>query len=141
MTVREAQPDERDAALELRRVVFVQEQGVPEELEFDAEDGHAVHLVAVEAGEVVGTCRLLPGRRGRLRLGRLAVAPFARGRGTASALLQDAAGRAIAGGFDTIVLHAQVAALGLYERAGYVPVGERFDEAGIAHQTMELRVV
>jgi len=140
VTVREARPDERDAAIALRAAVFVTEQGVPASVEFDAEDEHAVHLVAVVAEEVVGTCRLLPGRAGRLRLGRLAVAPHARGRGVATALLDDAAGRALAGGFGVIVLHAQTAALDLYERAGYVPVGDRFDEAGIEHQTMELRV-
>lgn len=138
--IREARPEEMDAVFALRRAVFVGEQGVPEDEEMDAEDATATHLVAVVGDEVVGTCRLLPGRTGRLRLGRMAVAPHARGAGLAGAMLDDAAGRALAGGFHTIVLHAQVQALGLYERAGYEPRGDVFMDAGIEHRTMERRL-
>lgn len=140
MTVREARPDEREQVLALRHEVFVIEQGVPVEAEQDADDEIATHLVIADGPQVLATCRLVPGREGRLRLGRMAVAAPARRRGLAGALLDDAAARALAGGFTTIVLHAQTDALGLYERAGYEPVGGRFMDCGIEHQTMEQRL-
>ena len=122
-------------ALALRHDVFVVEQDVPLEDELDGRDDEAQHLVAVEAGRVVGTCRLLH-HDGVTKLGRMAVARDARGRGVAGALLAESEGAARAAGSSTIVLDAQTGALGLYERAGYVAEGEEFLDAGIPHLTM-----
>jgi predicted GNAT family N-acyltransferase len=135
--VREARGDaERAAALALRHEVFVEEQGVPVELEVDEHDDAALHLVALDAGRLVGTCRVV--RDGaRAKFGRLVVARDARGAGVGTALLDDAERRAGAEGAERMVLTAQVAAMGLYERAGYTARGEVFLDAGIEHMTME----
>jgi predicted GNAT family N-acyltransferase len=124
------------AALDLRREVFVGEQGVPPHEELDHHDAGALHLVAVRDGAVVGTCRLVASGD-TVRLGRMAVAPAERGRGIAARLLAEADARAAGRGAQRIALAAQLGATGLYERAGYRAVGDRFLEAGIEHQMME----
>jgi predicted GNAT family N-acyltransferase len=135
--VREARDDaERRAALALRHEVFVDEQGVPPELEIDEHDDAALHLVALDGGRIVGTCRLVDAHD-RATFGRLVVARAARGAGIGSALLGEAERRARALGRERMVLAAQTAALGLYERAGYTARGEVFLDAGIEHVTME----
>jgi predicted GNAT family N-acyltransferase len=124
------------AALALREEVYVREQGVPLEADLDGLDDEALHLVAVE-GEIVGTCRMLIEPGGTARFGRLCVRASARGRGVAAALLEAAEREARAAGAVRIGMHAQTDALPLYERAGYTPYGERFDEEGIEHLGME----
>ena len=132
--------DEVRAALALRHEVFVVEQGVPLEEEIDEHDEtDALHLVAVDDGRVVATCRLVA-EGDTMRLGRVAVAPAARRRGIASRLLAEGEARAGDLGAERIALAAQTDALPLYERAGYAPYGERFIDAGIEHQMMEKRV-
>jgi len=130
-----ARDDELPRLMALRHAVFCEEQGVPEELERDAHDATAVHLVVDEDGVVAGTCRLV--REGDLmRLGRMAVAPGRRGAGLGALLLARAHEVARAAGAREVGLHAQVDVRGFYERAGYVAEGEVFEEAGIAHVAM-----
>ncbi len=129
--------EERQAALALRVRVFVGEQGVPVEEEVDDHDTRATHLVAVEDGGVVGTCRLLAEDALTLRLGRMAVAPEARGRGVAGELLDAAHALARARGCARMTLHSQLAARPVYRRAGYAERGAVFLDAGIEHVTME----
>lgn len=132
---RRAGQDELAAVLALRFAVFCREQGVPEELEHDAEDATALHLVLDDDGAVIGTCRLM--RAGdRMRLGRMAIARERRGEGLGAALLAHAHAVARQEGAREVELHAQVAVRGFYERAGYAVEGEVFEEAGIAHVTM-----
>jgi predicted GNAT family N-acyltransferase len=127
------------AALALREEVFVREQGVPLSLEIDDDDPIATHLVVVEKGTVVATTRLLEDGD-VVRLGRLAVARQARGRGLARRLLAEAERRARRDGRSRILLSAQTYARELYRSAGYVERGDVYLEAGIEHVTMELRV-
>jgi predicted GNAT family N-acyltransferase len=135
--VRRARDDrELAAALKLRHDVFCVEQGVPEREELDGRDHEGVHLVAVENGEVVATCRVLM-VGGTAQFSRLAVRRSARRRGIATALLEMADGEARAAGGRRLVLHAQTYAKALYEQAGYVPRGRPFREAGIEHVAME----
>jgi predicted GNAT family N-acyltransferase len=129
------------AALALRHEVFVVEQGVPIEEEIDAHDeDDALHLVAVEDGRVIATCRIVPDGE-TAKLGRVAVGLAARRRGIASRLLAEGEARARAIGARRIALAAQTDALALYERAGYTPYGGRFMDAGIEHQMMEKALV
>ena len=127
------------AALDLRREVFVGEQGVPLHEELDQHDTGALHLVAVRGGQVVGTCRLVASGD-TVKLGRMAVVAAERGRGVAARLLAEADAQAAGLGAPRIVLAAQLAATGLYDRAGYRAFGDRFVEAGIEHQMMEKRL-
>jgi predicted GNAT family N-acyltransferase len=116
--------------------VFCDEQGVSVAADRDGRDHEATHIVAVEDGRVIGTCRLLFG--GRLaRLGRLAVEPEERGRGVAGAILREADRVSRAHGAEHISLHAQTYALALYERQGYLERGRRFMEENIEHVAME----
>ena len=127
------------AALDLRREVFVGEQGVPLREELDHHDAGALHLVAVRDGEVVGTCRLVAaGDTGQL--GRMAVARAERGRGIAARLLAEAEAQATGLGARRIALAAQLSATGLYERAGYRAFGDRFLDAVIEHVMMDKRL-
>lgn len=130
---------EMAAALDVRHRVFCVEQGVPKREEIDGRDGEAIHLVAVEDGRVLGTCRLLFVDR-TVQFSRLAVDPSARRRGLATRLLQAADAEALAAGARRIVLHAQTYARDLYLADGYEPRGHVFVEAGIEHIAMEKRL-
>ena len=126
---------EVDAALALRYEVFCVEQGVSLAEERDGRDGEALHLVVVQDGELVGTCRLLA-EGSEVKLGRMAVAPAHRGRGLAAQLLVEAEAQARALRTQRIALAAQLTAQALYERAGYAPYGDVFLDAGIEHVMM-----
>jgi predicted GNAT family N-acyltransferase len=132
---RRAQPEEMAQVMALRHAVFCDEQGVPPELEHDAEDATALHVVLVDGGRVVGTCRVL-GDGPSVRLGRMAVAREHRGRGLGAALLAAAHALAAERGAREVAIHAQTSALGFWERAGYVAEGAGFEEAGIPHVAM-----
>jgi predicted GNAT family N-acyltransferase len=127
---------ELDAALSLRERVFCGEQGVSHALEQDGLDPQALHVVAVEGDEVVGTCRLVL-REGVALLGRMAVEPERRGGGVGARILAAAESAARAERAEAIRLHAQLAARALYRRGGYAERGDVFVEAGIEHVTME----
>ena len=136
MEVREAHTDEVTAALALRSRVFCDEQGVSFEADQDGRDPEATHIVAVDGGTVIGTCRLL--FRGPVaRLGRLAVEAGRRGDGVAAAILEEADRVAADAGAETIALHAQTYAQSLYKNAGYGEYGPSFVEEGIEHVAME----
>lgn len=124
------------AALELRRRVFAIEQGIRPEADRDGRDGEAIHLVAVEEGVIVGTCRLVV-VGGIAMLGRLAVEPAGRRRGIGRAVLEAAEGSARSEGARRVALHAQMPALAFYEESGYSRNGEVFEEEGIDHVSME----
>lgn len=136
---RVASRKELDAAMEVRDRVFCVEQGVPKREEIDGRDGEAIHLVAVEDGVVLGTCRLLFVDR-TVQFSRLAVDVAARRRGIATRLLQAADAEALDAGARRIVLHAQTYARDLYLADGYEPRGHVFVEAGIEHIAMEKRL-
>jgi predicted GNAT family N-acyltransferase len=137
LEVRRAQGQgEIAAALDLRERVFCGEQGVSVEADRDGRDPESVHIVAVDGGRVIGTCRLL--FQGRVaRLGRLVVDPEQRGRGVAAAILREADRVALGAHADRIALHAQTYALSLYADSGYAERGARFSEEGIEHVAME----
>ena len=129
----------QEAAEELalvRRRVFIEEQGVSEALEWDEWDAVSLHALVRDGGEPVATGRLLPDGR----IGRMAVLSAWRGRGMGAAVLGRLLEAARARGAAEVVLSAQVHALPFYSRAGFVAEGPEYDDAGIAHRTMRLRL-
>jgi predicted GNAT family N-acyltransferase len=133
---RVADTAERDAAIALRHRVFCDEQGVPETDEVDGRDGDGLHLVALDGGAIVATCRLVF-VGATVQFSRLAVEPAHRRRGIASAMLDAAEAEARAAGARRMVLHAQTYTEELYASHGYRPRGGRFVEARIEHVAME----
>ena len=127
---------DRDAAYDIRRIVFQNEQRVPAELEFDADDESAFHVVATVDGTVVGTGRLVV-HADYAKVGRMAVLREWRSAGVGRALLDALTAEAVRRAVPRLVLHAQVQAIGFYQRCGFTVVGEEFDEAGIPHRRME----
>ncbi len=130
---------EMEAALKIREAVFVQEQGVPREEEYDDHDKNATHFVAYDAqNKPCGTARWRQTRTG-IKLERFAVLPPYRKTGVGTALLKSLL-------YDIeedpnvteqkIYMHAQASAVGFYRKFGFEPVGDEFDECGIKHFEM-----
>ena len=133
--VRPAVWERDDEALRLIRfAVFVVEQHVPEELEWDGIDAACEHAIAEdEAGSPIGVGRLLPDGH----IGRMAVLREWRGRGVGGAILERLVALARERGHAVARLNAQTHAMPFYESHGFVAVGDEFDEAGIPHRAME----
>jgi predicted GNAT family N-acyltransferase len=137
---RVATPEDWPEVAALRTLVFVEEQGVPPEIEQDDADATAVHALSRGrtgelAGRVVATGRLVV-RDGRAVIGRMATSPAYRGRGHGAAVLAELHRQAGRLGLREVELHAQVGARRFYEREGYTAVGAEYTEVGIRHVTM-----
>ncbi len=133
ITLRSASWETDEASLRaIRTQVFVVEQNVAPELEWEGDDHLFEHIIAYDNGHAVGTGRVDASGR----IGRMAVLREARGRGIGEALLQALLERARERGLSSAHLHAQCHAQAFYARSGFVPYGEIFDEAGIDHIAM-----
>lgn len=127
----------RDKLHAIRHAVFVQEQHVPEELEWDDADERSYHVLATNGeGAPIGTGRL----KLECQIGRMAVLRDWRGRGVGAAILQALLALARKQGCRVVRLNAQTHAMPFYEKFGFVALGVEFQEAGIPHRTMELRL-
>ncbi len=121
----------------LRRVVFIDEQGVSEADEVDDKDDDAIHLLAAQDGTPVGSARLLiSGTVGKI--GRVCVLKSHRGTGLGAALIRAAVAELRARGLTTAKLGAQTHAIGFYERLGFAVSGPEYMDAGIPHRDMVL---
>jgi len=126
----------RDAQA-IRNAVFIEEQKIPAELEFDAADTACTHAVAYNRfGMPLATGRLLEHVPGVAKIGRMAVSRTMRGSRIGREVLDALMEAARAQGFREAVLHAQVSAVPFYARAGFVERGPAFEEAGVGHQEM-----
>ncbi len=128
--------NEMEAAQGIRRRVFIEEQHVPEEIELDADDAHAFHALATFDGRAVGCGRMVE-HGGEVKIGRMAVEREHRDRGIGTEILRFLMTEAKRRGFRKAILHAQLTAEGFYLKNGFLPVGDVFEEAGIAHRKME----
>jgi predicted GNAT family N-acyltransferase len=126
----------RELASPIRFAVFVEEQGVPREIELDEMDARCVHAICFDDGAPVATGRLLPDGH----IGRMAVLAPWRGQGVGGRILQALMGRAKERGDAQVVLSAQVHALQFYRRHGFEASGTVYEEAGIPHQEMRRRL-
>ena len=120
----------------IRHEVFILEQNVPEDLEWDGVDCDCIHVIARDqAGRPIGTGRLLPDGH----IGRLAVLKPWRNKGVGAEILKLLVSFAIGRKYQNIVLHAQTNAVGFYLKYDFISDGDKFMEAGIPHQKMYLR--
>jgi predicted GNAT family N-acyltransferase len=141
-------PGEMQQALAVRRRVFIEEQGVPEDIEIDQHDvlprrdierSGAQHILAMLDGRPVATGRLVLGDvDGRPHIGRVAVLPEYRGRGFGRAVMAGLHDLARKRGATAVTLAAQLHAIGFYQKLGYSVRGEVFLDAGIEHRWMDI---
>jgi predicted GNAT family N-acyltransferase len=120
----------------LRRRVFIEEQHVPEAIEMDTEDAVATHVLALDGDLAVG-CGRMVAHGDHVKIGRMAVVRERRGEGIGRRVLESLTELARTRGFHKAILHAQLTAEGFYLKNGYIPRGEVFEEAGIAHRLMD----
>ena len=123
----------------LRYKVFVLEQGFAESIEIDDNDNESTFLIAKEGNEVIGTLRLFK-KDGNVMLGRMAVEKAWRHKGIGNALVREAIPIALKLGGAYIVAHAQVRAIDFYIKSGFTPFGEEFDEDGVQHRIVRMRL-
>lgn len=136
---------ERRDAFAIRRDVFVDEQGVDEDIEWDEHDepeAAATHFVAYDDGDVVGAARFRAvsddaDESATGKVERVVVAANRRSEGWGRSVMDAVESHAREEGFDRLTLHAQTPVREFYERLGYDAYGEEFEEAGIPHVKME----
>ena len=125
---------EQAALMAIRKSVFIDEQHVPKELEWDGHDADCIHFLASVNSLPVATARLTP----QGQIGRMAVLREFRGKGIGSRLLAAVIDHARQAGYQQVFLHAQVNVIEFYQKHGFSTEGDIFLDAGIAHQTMRL---
>ena len=138
--IRVAKPEELAQCLDIRREVFVAEQGVPVHEEMDAHDATCTHFLALLDDEPVGTARLRTLADGTPKAERVAVRAAHRKTGIGRALMTALENAARKSGHPHLILNAQVPVIAFYERLGYRAEGPVFDEAGIPHRAMRKKL-
>ena len=131
-------PEDLDKVFAIRKIVFVDEQNCPPELEWEHED-ESIHFLATHNGQPCGACRWRKTDAG-YKLERFAVLNAFRGRGLGQAMVEAVINDLPAGSV-YVYLHAQVQAVSLYEKCNFEKSGPMFEEAGIQHYKMVLRNV
>jgi predicted GNAT family N-acyltransferase len=138
MTLEIAVTDDLASCHLLRRVVFIEEQGVSEAEELDDLDGTSIHILATENDIPIGTARMQI-KGAVAKIGRVCVLKAHRGTGLGAELIRAAIEEARQQpGVTTAKLGAQIQALGFYEKLGFIAQGPIFDDAGIDHREMVL---
>ena len=129
-------PNDSDALQAIRKIVFINEQHVPVELEWDGLDADCIHVLAFFDETPIGTARLLLDGH----IGRMAVLKNWRNQGVGSAMLQRLLEEIRHRDIQHAVLNAQLVAVGFYRRFGFQAEGEEFMDAGIPHIRMVLKI-
>lgn len=135
--IRRALPEELPALLEIRRIVFIEGQNVPEHEERDGLDDGALHFIALDGTSPIGTARVLT-EAGTAKIGRVAVLDSYRGKGIGQDLMRVVLDDLRAESLHTAKLGAQTHAIGFYEALGFQADGPEFLDAGIPHRMMTL---
>jgi len=124
----------QSAAKFIRTEVFIQEQKIAAEDEWDQDDKHAVHFILYDQTRAIATARLLPNHW----IGRVAVLKTDRGRGLGKALMQAIIKYAQEQQLDQLCLSSQVHATSFYQELGFACFGEVYEDCGIPHINMHL---
>ena len=133
----------RQMAIPIRFEVFVNEQNVPQEMELDSDDDRAWHALILSGENALGTARLVVEDQDLNkvgRIGRMAVLKEYRQQGIGADLLKALINFGVKQGIHEFYLHAQLLAQAFYVKEGFVTEGEIFEEAGILHQAMRLKI-
>jgi predicted GNAT family N-acyltransferase len=133
-------PEEFPAIAAIRKTVFQEEQGVDTALEFDGKDDICEHLIAYLDGQAVGTARIRYLHDKTVKIERLAVLSLARGQGIGQKIMEQALEFIAKENITEVIVHAQVYIKCLYQKLGFIEVGEMFAEAGIPHIEMKKKV-
>lgn len=129
-----AQFDSEPGIKNIRETVFIKEQNVPEELEWEDKDYSAIHIIARDNnGQVIATARLLDNGH----IGRMAVLKMFRCQGIGTEMLNKLLEKSKQLGLNHVFLNAQSTAIGFYKNSGFVVRGEEFMDAGIPHYRMD----
>jgi predicted GNAT family N-acyltransferase len=130
-------PDEREACFAVRQAVFVEEQKVPPEYEYDEYDKTALHFLALHGKKPVGTARVVFKDDGKTaKIGRVAVLKSARGLGIGAAIMRAIEADSDARKADKFLLESQTHAIPFYERLGYTAYGDEYLDCDIPHRFM-----
>ena len=132
--------EELAGALSVRRQVFVREQGVAEELEYDGLDEEAQHMVVKDGTSIIGIARVrfLAGNRAKIE--RMAILKLYHRQGIGSAMISFLQRELKGRGVEQLILHAQCVAAEFYKSQGFTATGKTFLEADIEHIKMRLRL-
>lgn len=125
-------PSDANDLKAIRTTVFIEEQNVPVELEWDGLDPDCTHFIVRSNSQTIATARLKPDGQ----IGRMAVAKHYRNLGIGSKLLNKILSHAKESGITHVFLHAQVRVVGFYQKFGFIAKGEKFMDAGIPHRAM-----
>lgn len=126
-------PEYQPSIRAIRNEVFIGEQGIDPEIEFDGQDGSAMHVLVAVNGVYAGTGRMLDDGH----IGRIAILRDYRGQGLGGRVVQALVNEAVRRGYPRVYLGAQKQAVDFYAKLGFTPYGEEFMEAGIPHLSME----
>ena len=122
--------------LEIRRIVFIDEQEVPEALETEGEGPHCLHYLTFLGNQPIGTLRITP-KPDYAKVERVAILKEARGTGAGAALMRYVLSDLAKKGYSEARLGSQISAQGFYEKLGFEPFGEIFVDADIDHIMMK----
>jgi predicted GNAT family N-acyltransferase len=130
---------EYNGVRELRRRVFVEEQGIPDNLVFGGDPGDDDNLIVVLDGQsVIATARIVFSSHDTAKIERMAVLEAFRNQGIGRKMITFIISEIKNRGFSKVYLHAQYTAVDFYKNCGFHNVGNPFTEAGIKHIKMEL---
>lgn len=138
VVARVATEEERQQAFSLRHTVFVDEQKIGKEIEFDGLDGDCEHFLASVDGRPVGTLRTRPIGHGKAKIERVAVLQDMRGRHVGVALMEAAVAHLREHCLTEAKLHAQTNVEKFYAKLGFASYGGVFEEDGIPHIAMRM---
>ena len=123
--------------LKVRRAVFIEDQGIPENIEVDGQDKQCVHFLGELGGAPIATLRIQ--KQGpKAKIQRVAVLEQYRSTGAGRAIMEEAIAWCRDWGYKEVVLGAQVTVIGFYEKFGFTVYGEAYVEADIEHRDMKL---
>jgi len=132
--------NELKGAFKVRKKVFVEEQGISEDLELDGRDSVALHMVVQYDERIIGTARVLFPSPGVAKIERMAILKTFRRKGAGTKIISFLNGELNTKNIDKVIVHAQCSAVPFYKACGFIESGVPFDEAGIPHIIMEIQL-